>query len=208
MTIWRSTSIEGYDRLTMRILDVFVLDLGQVGLQLGLGAALLFGLPLLIIGLAVRGLARSDRQRLLGALTYRRRIAELGAPGPVTVSGRVRREGGLALQEDAASRALIEVPPEMALAEGELVTLHGDVRSAGHAGGYRDDARAFVIDARGDDHLVLRTSIDVALRRAQVQILGGGFFVAVSLFILCCGAAGDFVSTFTVQSEIETVLSR
>ena len=155
----------------MEILRTFALFLGQMDF----GAGLLFGLPLLVIGLTLAGLARGDRARWLVARALRRHVAEIDAPGPVTLTGTVRRTGTLALEEGAA-RAALEVAPELVLMDGEVVTVYGEARSVGPvAAGYRDDARAFVIDLRSDEHFGLRgrANLDALVRNARIQRAGG-----------------------------------
>jgi ketosteroid isomerase-like protein len=181
----------------MEITRIFGLFFGQ----LDLGASLLFGLPLLVIGLTLAGLARGDRARWLVARALRRHVADIDAPGPVTLTGTVRHTGTLALEEGAA-RAALEVAPELVLREGEVVTVYGEARSVGPAAaGYRDDARAFVIDLRSDEHFVLRgrANLDALVRNARMQRAGGGFVIAVSLVILVAGIVGE-LSRFTLEA--------
>ena len=172
-------------------------QLQEVFTQLGVGGGLLFGLPLAVIGLALRGLAREKIARFRDARQHRRRIADISNEGPVTVAGRLRvaKDGQATLEEAVSARSvLLEVPTELSVKDGEAVLVFGTAsRDSGASVGYREDARAWSIDARGDESMVLigASSLGARIAQMRLQAFSGALTFAFGLAIVgaCVTAA-------------------
>ena len=158
--------------------------------QLGFGGGLLFGLPLVIIGLALRGLSRRHLQRLVEARRHHRKISDVGE-GPVMVSGTARRDddGRLAVEDGKKARVFVEAG-EVTVADGEDVLVFGTASAEAATGGYRQDARRWSIDARGDEALVLpgATSLATRMTRLRLQSVSGALVFSIGVVLITASA--------------------
>ncbi len=163
--------------------------------QLGFGGGLLFGLPLALIGLALRGLARHQGERLVAAARHRRGLHEIGDAGAVAVSGTARRaaDGQWRLTDERTTGcALVELPAGAEVCDGEALLVYGTAtRKVGVPTGYRDDAAAWQIDARGDDHFVVRgaAALESQIARSRVHVLVGGLVFALGVLLVAASSA-------------------
>jgi hypothetical protein len=158
--------------------------------QLGFGGGLLFGLPLVIIGLALRGLSRRNLTRLVEARRHERKITDVGE-GPVMVTGIARRDddGRLAVEDRGKARVFVEAG-DVTVADGEEVLVFGTASAEASSGGYRQDARRWSIDARGDDALVLAgaTTLGGRMARLRLQSISGGLVFSLGLVLITASA--------------------
>jgi hypothetical protein len=166
--------------------------------QLGLGGGLLFGLPLVLMGLTMRGLSRRHLGRLLDARERKRRLTELSYAGRVALTGHARLvdDGRVALEDPRGARVLIEPPADVRLRDGEPLVVYGDaVELVGRAAAYREAARSWLVDARGEDHFVLTgVSLPGAIRRLRAQAVSGAVAFGIGVLLIAGGSLATLLT--------------
>ena len=113
--------------------------LQQLLAELGVGGSLVFGLPLIVIGLAMRGLGRRQLHRLVEARRHRRRITDV-TEGPVAIAGVARGpRAGFFSVEDEGTRVVVGPIDDVLPKDGEPVLVFGAASASG--GGTTDYAQ-------------------------------------------------------------------
>jgi hypothetical protein len=163
--------------------------------QLGVGGGLLFGLPLVVMGLSLRGLSRQKLHRLTEARRHRRRVADL-AEGPASVVGiaRTTPDGRLVVEERGGARVYVELGERASVRPGTSVLVFGAAAAdVGGEAGYRQDARAWSIDARGDDAMLVLGlgSLPALIARMRLQAIAGALVFGTGLLVVAATSAAS-----------------
>jgi len=154
----------------------------------GLYGAFALGLPLGLLGLRLRAGALTQHAALCRLRVELRPIAALCAPGSVAIRGvATPLGGGRWLLSARDGRAIVELPSDWQLPPGEQVVSGIATHVVSLSRGYRDEARVWVIDARGDGGRVVAGSLAVGAHRLLAQAIVGGLLFASGLAAVALG---------------------